>query len=204
MILPMVLIPSSLALHFLFLSKTHPIVCFLLAGLIGGCCVFCVLICQGYSRVYRTKWYDRSKKGPDQDFEWCEIQIAMEVDALDFVSGDQSSRFSWMGLPNRFPRIHFLILHLAFLIGGLLLLSSAGSLILQVRTDLANCDNLDYLENLGVLVGGLAVGVAGFSIFYQGRLKARSENRHAWMTSIRKEIAGLIANFPSKHLHVRE
>ena len=196
---PMVLMfsPFALALLYWLLTNMHPIVLVLLAGFIGGCCVFCVLIHQGYVRAYKIKWYDLSKKGPDEDFDWHEIKTAMESDALDSVANDRRVPFPLVGWwPDRWPTRHLLI-HLVLLATGLLLLGGTGNLICQVRDDLTNCNNVDYLENLGVLIGGLAVGVAGFSIFYQGRLKARSENRHAWITSIRKEIADLVANFPN-------
>ena len=197
MTLHLVLISSSLALLWLLIDM-HPIVLFLLAGLVGGCCVFCVLIRQGYSRAYKTKWYDVSKNGPDEELEWSEIESILKFDDLDSMSDDRESRSPWIGSwPDRWPKKHLLI-RLGFLATGLLLLWGTGKLIWQVHNDLTNCNNVDYLENLGMLIGGLAVGVAGFSIFYQGRLKARSENRHAWITSIRKEIANLLAGFPKQ------
>lgn len=185
----MVIILSSfpLALLYWLLTNWHPIVLVLLAGLIGGCCVFCVLIRQGYIRAYKTNWYDVSKSGPDEELEWPEIESILKGDDLDPMSDDGKPRSAWIGWwPDRWPRRRLLI-RLGFLATGLLLLGSTASLICQVHSDLINCNSVDYLQSLGVLIGGLAVGVAGFSIFYQGRLKARSENRHAWITSIRRE-----------------
>ena len=192
MICPLALIPSCCFPYFLFPINMHPFALILSVGWIGGFFLFLSIIHQGYIRAYKMKWYDLSPKGPDEDLDWDEIKTAMEDDALD-----RKSRSPWTRLrPDRW-RMKPLLIHLIFVATSLLLLWGIGDLICKVHDDLTNSNNVDYLESLGVLIGGLAVGVAGFSIFYQGRLKARSENRHAWITSIRKEIADLVADFPN-------
>ena len=173
-----------------------PIALILLACWIGSVLLVLVLVFQRYCSVYKIKWFDLSKKGPNRNLEWCEVKKVMEGDPLDSQPNSNKSCCNRKNRgPDRFPYKHFFV-DLLGVLALLVLLCGSLKLILQIDTDLQNSCDLNYLKSFGILVGGLSVLTGVFSIFYQGRLKARSENRQAWINSIRKEISTLIANFP--------
>ena len=56
-----------------------PVFLILLAGWTSALVLFGY---QRYKRVYWTKWYDLSKKGPNEEMEWCQIRQLMEKDPM--------------------------------------------------------------------------------------------------------------------------
>ena len=53
-----------------------------------------------------------------------------------------------------------------------------------------------WSEKYGIVVAIAGVVVSIATIFYNNRLKSRSDNRQAWINSIRTEIGLLISDFP--------
>ena len=171
-----------------------PIPMILFAGWIGGVVLLGALVIRRYHRVYRWHWYDLSADGPNGEMDWRQVRYLMNKDALRDFPDRSCCSWRWKDWkPQRCPVKHILI---DLLGGAVLVFLSIGTLKLV-------CDSQDKpeyyagLESLGILGGGLSVAVGIFTIFYHGRLKARSENRQAWINSIRKEICTLIVNFPS-------
>lgn len=153
-----------------------PVFLILLAGWASALVLFLWLGYRRYKRVYRTKWYDLSKKGPNEEMEWCQIRQLMKRDPMQ----DQDR------LPCRFPGWYFLIDIFGAIV---LILIFYGSF--RLICDFQNWDAKD-----GVAVGVPTLVVSVVTIFYNIRLKSRSENRQAWINSIRTEISALIAAFP--------
>ena len=66
---------------------------------------------------------------------------------------------------------------------------------------------LDYQTwdaKAGISAGLLGALVAGLTIWYNVRLKSRTENRQVWINSIRAEIGDLLATIPPPQAYSRE
>ena len=152
-----------------------PVFSILLAGWTSALALLLWFGYQRCKRVYWTKWYDLSKKGPNEEMKWCQIRQLMERDPIQ----DQH-RFRC------FPVKYFLI-DIFWIMVFILIFCASLRLI---------CDFQSWDDKYDVAVGVLALGVSVATIFYNIRLKSRAENRQAWINSIRTEISALIAAFP--------
>ena len=126
-----------------------PVFLILLAGWTSALVLLLWFGCQRYKRVYRTKWYDLSKKGPNKEMEWCQIRQLMKRDPMQ----DQDR------LPCRLPGWYFLI----DIFGAIVLISIfCGSF--RLICDFQNWDTKD-----SVVVGVLTLAVSIATIFYNVR-----------------------------------
>ena len=155
-----------------------PVFLILLAGWISALVLVIWLGYQRYKRVYQTKWYDLSKKGPNEEMEWYQIRQLMER----VPTRDQYSY--------RFPLKYILI----DIFGFIVLIDIFGFIVPVLILIDSSFQNWDAKDSVAVGVLTLVVSVA--TIFYNVRLKSRAENRQAWINSIRTEISALIAAFP--------
>ena len=155
-----------------------PVFLILLAGWISALVLVIWLGYQRYKRVYQTKWYDLSKKGPNEEMEWCQIRQLMER----VPTRDQCSY--------RFPLKYILIDIFGFIV-PIDILGFVVSMLILLYPSFQDWNVKD-----SVAVGVLALVVSVATIFYNIRLKSRAENRQAWINSIRTEISTLIAAFP--------
>lgn len=155
-----------------------PVFWVLLVGWVSALVLVIWLGYQRYKRVYQTKWYDLSKKGPNEEMEWYQIRQLMERDPM----GCQCSyRSSQKYILSDIFRFIVLIDILGFIVPVLILSDSSFQ-------------NWDAKDSVAVGVLTLVGSVA--TIFYNVRLKSRAENRQAWINSIRTESSALIAAFP--------
>ena len=128
-------------------------------------------------RVYRTKWYDLAKDGPNEDMAWCDIATIMDTDPLNGCPPGASWRFPWK--------------YICWDVLGVVTLFVLFSLVVFLLYR-----NEDVVALLGALVALPAIVGTFITVLYQVRLKARSANRQDWITSIRRDIELLIVNFP--------
>lgn len=132
---------------------------------------------QYVRRTYWTDWYDLSEKGPLGELEWQQIRDVMdpEQDPLD-------SKRCWRGSCTRICRDLFFV--------GIAVLFFAGSYWLICDPDRwrAAAGSIGGLGLLAAL-GGTAVGV-----LYNVRLTARSNNRQAWINTVREQLGNVIGN----------
>lgn len=150
----------------------------LLAGWASALVLLLMLGGRRFKRVYRTKWYDLSKKGPNEEMEWYQIRQLMERDP----TRDQCSY--------RFPLKYILIDIFGFIVPiGIL-----GFVVSMLTLLYPSFQDWNAKDSVAVGVLTLVISVA--TIFYNVRLKSRAENRQAWINSIRTEISALIAVFP--------
>ena len=156
-----------------------PVFLVLLAGWISALVLLIWLGYRRYKRVYQTKWYDLSKKGPNEEMEWYQIRQLMERDPMRYQCSYRSSQ---KYIRSDIFKFIVLIDILGFMVPVLILSDSSFQ-------------NWDAKDSVAVGVLALVVSVA--TIFYNVRLKSRTENRQAWINSIRTEISDLIAAFPS-------
>ena len=159
----------------------QPVFLILLAGWTSALALFLWLGYQRYKHVYRTKWYDLSKKGPNEEMEWYQIRRLMEIDPRRYKC---SCRMRSMFLSHG---IKYILIDILGIIVLTLIFCGSFRLI---------CDFQNWDDNDGVAIGVLALVVSVATIFYNIRLKSRTENRQAWINSIRTEISALIAAFP--------
>ena len=155
-----------------------PVFLILLAGWTSALVLFLWLGYQRYKRVYWTKWYDLSKKGPNEEMEWYQIRQLMERDPMRYQCSYRSSQK------------YILIDIFRFIV----LIDILGFMVPVLILNDSSFQNWDAKD--GVAVGVLTLVVSVATIFYNVRLKSRSENRQAWINSIRTEISALIAAFP--------
>ena len=156
-----------------------PVFLVLLASWISALVLLIWLGYRRYKRVYQTKWYDLSKKGPNEEMEWYQIRQLMERDPMRYQCSYRSSQ---KYIRSDIFKFIVLIDILGFMVPVLILSDSSFQ-------------NWDAKDSVAVGVLALVVSVA--TIFYNVRLKSRTENRQAWINSIRTEISDLIAAFPS-------
>ncbi|MCY4129016.1 MAG: hypothetical protein OXG15_07215 [Gammaproteobacteria bacterium] len=168
--------------HF-WLAHCTPGFWVLLFGWLGVLILVCVLTRQRRKRVYKKSWYDLSEEGPNEEMKWCQIRQLMESDPLKH---QEDSRW-----PKRFlvTDIAIAILFITFFLTSLLLMQ-----------DYQNRD----ANAVGTYVGLSGALIAGLTIWYNVRLKSRSENRQIWINSIREEISDLIATIPPPQAYSRE
>ena len=126
-----------------------PVFLILLAGWISALVLFLMLGVRRFKRVYRTKWYDLSKEGPNEKMKWCQIRQLMERDPMQ----DQDR------LPCRLPGRYFLIDIFGAIV---LILIFYGSFRLI-------CDFQNWDAKYGVAVGVLTLVVSVATIFYNVR-----------------------------------
>ena len=158
-----------------------PIARILLAGIICGIIPFVWAAKRRWNRVYKKKWFDLSEDSPNQNLNWCEVKSVMETDPLCFKA------------QRRFSCKHVVLDVCAFITLLLVVSGFFGLIYLSPYS----ADNLDHLKSLAIFSGVLSFAAGVFSIIHQGRLKARSENRQAWINSIREDINTLLSNIPS-------
>ena len=161
-------------------SFSNPVFLILLASWVGVLACSLFLWLQRLERVYLKNWYDLSKNGPNEEMEWDQIRELMK-------KNPPQDRLTCSTL--RFPLKH-LVLDIVGFILALTILCASLKLILCVShwsTDLVK---------LGVFAGVPALVISVAAIFYQVRLKSRSENRQEWINSLRTEIGVLIGSFP--------
>ena len=128
-------------------------------------------------RVYRTKWYDLAKEGPNEDMPWRDIATVMKTDPLNSSTPVTSWRFPWK--------------YICWDVLGIFTLVVLSSSVVFLL-----CKKDDVVGLLGALVALPAIVGTFFTVLYQVRLKARSANRQEWINTIRKEIELLIVKFP--------
>jgi hypothetical protein len=136
-----------------------------------------------FQRAYWTSWYDVSRAGVLGGLRWePDVKYLMNQDPLT-----HRSRFRWCAVGQGFR--------------DLLILLFALSLWMTVRlgiTFLAQVHTTEDQMRVPVFLFGfctLAATLAG--VFYQLRVKARSENRQHWINEIREILASLIADLPA-------
>lgn len=168
----------------------EPVSTIILAAWIASLVLVVVLWMRRYRRVYNFRWYDLSVEGPTEEMNWPQIRNLMKTESLP-ESPFYPACCHWM--PQRFPFRHIFV---DLLGAAVCLLFFWGTLELLVDLHEPS-PNYEVIRSLGILVGGLSVVAGVFGIFYQGRLKARAENRQAWINSIRSDLSHLIANIPS-------
>ena len=168
----------------------EPISTIVFAGWIISLVLVVGLWLRRYRRVYNVHWYDTSDSGPMEEMTWPQIRKLMKREPLtEEVCGTASS--SWR--PQRYPVGH-LIVDLVGAAACLLFYCGTLELLMNLREQTPNYEGL---RSLGILAGSLSVAVGVFGIFYQGRLRARAENRQAWVNSIRSELSNIITNLQS-------
>ena len=140
------------------------------------------LACRHIFRIYRTSWYDLSRKGPLAELEWRQIREVMENDPLEI---QPCCRWPWKQFCLDFPVLAILTL---FFWSSFLLIY--------------DLDRFDVFANninkMGLATGVFALAGTALAVFYNVRLTARAKNRQEWINAIRKHIHALIANFPSQ------
>ena len=151
----------------------------LLAAWLGGTVALLLFICRRFRHVYLTKWYDLSEKGPNEEMKWSQVRQIMTSDP---IPTNKQRKL-------RFPRRYLLLDGLGLLV---LLLMWLGSLGLVCNFQKLQLWSGKY--GIVVAIAGVVVSIA--TIFYNNRLKSRSDNRQAWINSIRTEIGLLISDFP--------
>ena len=154
-----------------------PVFLILLAGWLSVLVLLINLGIRRFKRVYRTKWYDLSKKGPNEEMEWCQIRQLMERDPMGY-------RCSC-----RCPKKYIFTDIFGFIVPIIL-----GFVVPMWILLYSNFQSWD--AKYGVAGGVLTLVISVATIFYNVRLKSRAENRQAWINSIRTEISALIAAFP--------
>lgn len=161
-------------------SFSNPVFLILLASWFGVLASSVFLGIRRLKRVYWKNWYDLSEKGPNGEMEWYQIRELMEKDPLQNGLTDSTRRF---------PR-GYLVRDVIGFIPAFTILCASLKLIL--------CDWNADLVKLGMLAGVPALVISVAAIFYQVRLKSRTENRQEWINSLRTEIGVLIGFF--RHL----
>lgn len=155
-----------------------PVFLILLASWVSALVLLLLLGVRRFKRVYRTKWYDLSKKGPNEEMEWYQIRQLMER----VPTRDQCSY--------RFPLKYILIDIFGFIV-PIDIFGFVVSMLILLYPSFQDWNAKD-----SVAVGVLTLVISVATIFYNVRLKSRAENRQAWINSIRTEISNLIAAFP--------
>ena len=151
-------------------------------ALVTGC-----LACRHIRRTYRTNWYDLSKTGPLQELEWQQIRdVICDVKDLEKDPLVRNRRWRWSRKRLCLDLAVSAIVVLVFLAGALLI-CDPGLWCVVARGG----------GGFGVPAALAAVGGTAVAVFYNVRLTARSNNRQAWITSVRRNIHALIANCPS-------
>ena len=146
----------------------------LLFGVWLGSLVFCVsLFRKRLARVYLTRWYDLSKRGPNQEMDWSQIRDIMNNDALE-----------------KMPIAKRLRLSKRYLLWDIIGLPIIGLIFYSILVLLLNHKGIEVEH--GVAIGIVTILVSIATIFYNVRLKSRSQNRQEWINALRKEIGALI------------
>ena len=150
-------------------------------ALVTGC-----LACRYIRRAYQTDWYDLSKKGPFQELEW--QQICDVMDLKHFEKDPLDSKHCWRCPWKRVCRdLAVSAIFVLVFLAGALLICDPGLWCVVAKGG----------GGLGVPAALAAVGGTAVVVFYNVRLTARSNNRQAWINSVRRNIHALIANCPS-------
>lgn len=131
-------------------------------------------------RAYRTHWYDTSHEGWLGEISWLEVSQTLAVrDPLDYK---QEWRLGW---PKQVLRD---IAIAAFFVAIWILGIHVLHFIIQ---------DIEGRIKAASIVTGIASGVfALVKLFYDQRLKARSQNRQNWINQLRDTTAELIQNLP--------
>ena len=154
-----------------------PIFLILLSSWAAGVVLAIWLACRHIGRVYRTHWYDLSKKGPLKELEWCQICEVMEKDPLENQRGcRRPGKWLCLDLP-------------VFAILIALFWASFKLICYPDRYDVVK-------DVFGLPVGVSALVGAALAVLYKVRLTARAKNRQVWINSVRKHIGTLIDNCP--------
>lgn len=164
-----------------------PVCLVLLPSWLAGLLMLFVFGKWRYCRVYRTKWYDLSEKGPNKEMKWQQIQQLMTWDPMEDLEQLKKRAPEEIKL-RRFPRQQLLI-DLASLIFIVIAIVLISSFIRNFQLWLSH-------PKVVPVSGMLAFLASVITISFQIRLKARAENRQAWIKSIRAEISALVSNFP--------
>ena len=154
-----------------------PIRSVLLSVWAGGVVLTTCYVIRRVRRTYETHWFDSTRYISEQKKIWDEITALMSVEPLTFKSKP------------RYPYLKWVPDFLALMILALFFLST---LVLIFWGD------LDGLRSKGMAVWALPVGVLALigtvlTVFYQVRLKARTDNRKEWIGQIRGKMTGLTA-----------
>ena len=134
------------------------------------------------SRVYRTSWYDLSRKGPLEEMEWQQIRKVIENDPPE---NEPCCRWP----------LQRLCLHIPFFAILILLFWASFSLICNLD---GHNISAGFIKGLGLPAGVFTLAATALGVFYNVRLSARAKNRQEWINSVRKHIHALIANCPSQ------
>ena len=178
--------------HKLLEILCKPISTILFAVWLGGFVWLIIVVAKRYRRVYKFKWYDLSKRGPNEEMEWNQIKCLIKKNPRKYACKNECAcKQRYKLWPDRYPCKYFVFDICVLLILAILAFGSFRLIIGQ-----SSGSNSEGLKSLGILFGGLSLIAGVFSIFYQGRLKSRSENRQAWINSIRKDMNFLITNIP--------
>lgn len=148
-------------------------------------------------RVYWKKWYDPSPKGPNGEVDWETVRMLMKTDPLPETNENRSvheiiREFICIVLKNlRLPPMYLLIdvpCAVLFLCGDVLAacwIYEQGALVTSGQA-----------KDAAVAFGGFGVVATLFGAVHQARVKARSENRQAWINELRDQMNELIAKMP--------
>ena len=145
---------------------------------LGGLALCILFFFKRFVRVYFTQWYDFSKKGPNEEMDWCQIRFILNNDALQAMS-----------LAKRFR------LPLKYVVVDILGLSILGLVFYSILVLLLNREGIDI--EYGIAIGVVTILVSIATIFYNVRIRSRSQNRQEWINAIRTEIAALISALPA-------
>ena len=163
--------------------------------------VVIIAICLGsrrFSRVYYKNWYDLSSMGPNEEMEWSQIRHLTKHDPLN----------------SRFPSESFRICSCKYFIWDISIASIALAFLATFPIIFVEqfCNPIcadsgppstEFLVYLAVFAGVPTLVMSIVVLFYQIRLKARSENRQDWINSIRIEIGHLVDLLPPEDASVR-
>jgi|GEM_PF-6861397 len=135
-----------------------------------------------FQRVYRASWYDVSGTGTLGKLDWDpDVKYLMNEDPLT-----HTPRFRSCAVSQRLKDLVILlfVVSLWATVGyGIWALTQAQTTEDQMRVPV-------FLFGFGSLAATLT------GIFYQLRLRARSENRRQWINTIREVLVALIADLP--------
>lgn len=141
---------------------------------------------------YRRQWYGPPlglKKVPS----WHDVRYLMKVDPLDF--GEKGGALSSFWKPCHWSlwmlRDVLLVPVLALAVWKIgEWISFRGAIV-----------SVEKMASMATVIGAASVFVAVFGIFYQGRVKSRSENRQKWINDLREEMNVVIAGIPHWSVH---
>ena len=164
------------------------------------------LVWNRFLRIYKFHWYDKSRNGPNEDMTWCEIRSLIKTDSLDPKASNLTCKaIVKKFLPERYP-CKYLTFDILCASSLVLLVCGSFRLIFASKYSCDQCTSLlGTVETVAkeaplasaIVTGGLALVGVVFTIIYQTRLTARSQNRQHWIHLIAEQMNILMSNIPS-------